>query len=180
MIRAVEFSGCSYELPIANYKSKLIDSIQTNKVTVIVGETGSGKSTQLPQYLCDNLIGLNKGCVVCTQPRRVAAVTIAKRVAAERNCVLGEEVGYSIRFDDCSGSNTKIKFATDGVLLREALTDRTLSRYKVVILDEAHERSLQTDILMGILKELLTIRNDLRYSSHFICIVALNNEVVFL
>lgn len=161
------------QLPIVQYRSKLLETILSRQVTVVVGETGSGKSTQLPQYLCDALykdqdtnkgLGTRKqGCVVCTQPRRVAAVTIAKRVAEERHCLVGHEVGYSIRFDDCSNSSTRIKFVTDGVLLREALTDTSLSRYSVVILDEAHERSLQTDILMGILKTLLQRRADLRY-----------------
>lgn len=101
-------------------------------------------------------------CVVCTQPRRVAAVTIAERVANERNCSLGEEVGYSIRFDDRSGPLTKIKYVTDGVLLREIMTDPTLPKYSVVILDEAHERSLQTDILMGLLRQLQQKKPSLR------------------
>lgn len=158
------------QLPIAQYRSKLVEAILSQPVTVVVGETGSGKSTQLPQFLSealhkksgDGADGRRPGCIVCTQPRRVAAVTIAKRVAAERRCKIGQEVGYSIRFDDCSSVSTRIKFVTDGVLLREALTDSNLSRYSVVILDEAHERSLQTDILMGILKMLLAKRTDLR------------------
>lgn len=153
-------------LPIVHRRTALVDAIRLNPVTVVVGETGSGKSTQLPQYIYDSLVkggqyGLS-GCVVCTQPRRVAAVTIAKRVAAERQCNLGDEVGYSIRFDDNCSSKTKVKFVTDGVLLREGLSDSSLSRYSVVILDEAHERSLQTDILMGLLQQMLVKRNDLR------------------
>lgn len=160
------------QLPIAQYREKLVNHILARPVTVVVGETGSGKSTQLPQYLCDAIMKKKDGaatgsrrsdCIVCTQPRRVAAVTIAKRVASERGCKIGQEVGYSIRFDDCSSAATRIKFVTDGVLLREALTDSNLSRYSIVILDEAHERSLQTDILMGILKMLLSKRSDLRY-----------------
>jgi HrpA-like RNA helicase len=99
---------------------------------------------------------------VCTQPRRVACVTIAKRVSEERRCVLGEEVGYSIRFEDKTSSTTRIKYVTDGVLLRESMTNPELKGYSVIILDEAHERSLQTDILMGILRQLQEKRSDLR------------------
>lgn len=119
-----------------------------------------GKSTQLPQFLAE---AFRTGCVVCTQPRRVAAVTIAERVAAERGCIIGTEVGYSIRFDDKSGPQTRIKYVTDGVLLREIMSDPTLSRYSVIILDEAHERSVQTDILMGLLRRLQEVRRELRY-----------------
>jgi HrpA-like RNA helicase len=120
-----------------------------------------GKSTQLPQFLAETF---RQGCVVCTQPRRVAAVTIAERVALERGCKVGSEVGYSIRFDDKSGPQTRIKYVTDGVLLREIMTDPELSRYSVVILDEAHERSVQTDILMGLLRRLQEKRQSLRYA----------------
>jgi HrpA-like RNA helicase len=122
----------------------------------------TGKSTQIPQILVDHaLINCNKG-VVCTQPRRVAAVTIAQKVASERGVQVGDEVGYSIRFEDKSSVKTIIKYATDGVLLRECMGDPLLSKYSIVILDEAHERSLQTDILMGLLKQIQARRSDLR------------------
>lgn len=149
----------SSNLPIFAQKDELLQRINQNLTTVVVGETGSGKSTQLPQYIADMI---KTGCVVCTQPRRVAAVTIAQRVASERKSELGQEVGYSIRFDDCSNRNTRIKYVTDGVLLREMISDPNLSKYRVVILDEAHERSLQTDILMGLLRNLQDLRSDLR------------------
>lgn len=147
-------------LPIFNYKEELLLSISSNQTTIIIGETGSGKSTQLPQFLSELY---STTCILCTQPRRVAAVTIAERVSKERNCILGNEVGYSIRFDDCSGPLTKIKYVTDGVLLREIMTDPNLEKYNVVILDEAHERSLQTDILMGLLKQLQQRKPSLRF-----------------
>ena len=101
------------DLPIAALRSQLLKSIQQFQTTIVVGETGSGKSTQLVQYLADELQSAGKeGCVVCTQPRRVAAVTIAQRVASERSCTLGAEVGYSIRFEDKTSHKTKIKFVT--------------------------------------------------------------------
>ena len=149
----------SEQLPIFKYKSELVRSVKENQITIVCGETGSGKSTQLPQFLASHF---TEGCVVCTQPRRVAAITIAQRVAKERHVDLGSEVGYSIRFDDKSCSHTKIKYVTDGVLLREIMSDTELSKYSVVILDEAHERSLQTDILVGLLRQLLERKKTLR------------------
>jgi HrpA-like RNA helicase len=146
-------------LPIHQYRDELVQTILSNPSTIVVGETGSGKSTQLPQFL---LQATKKKRIVCTQPRRVAATSVAKRVASERQVTLGNEVGYSIRFEDKSNESTRIKFVTDGVLLRECMGDPTLSRYDFVILDEAHERSLQTDILMGLLKEIQERRPSLR------------------
>eukprot|EP01041_Mallomonas_annulata_P012401 gene12401-26090_t len=157
--KSVKKSDASIDLPILAYKKELLSIISSRSTTIVVGETGSGKSTQLPQYIS---AAYKNGCVVCTQPRRVAAVTIAQRVAEEQHCTVGDEVGYSIRFDDCTSHRTRIKYVTDGVLLREMISDHNLSRYNVVILDEAHERSLQTDILMGLLRRLQEIRSDLR------------------
>ncbi len=126
---------------------------------VVIGDTGSGKTTQISQILLDaGLLGADS-CVAVTQPRRVAAVSVARRVAAERGVTLGQEVGYTVRFDDCSGAATRIKFLTDGCLLREMLTDAHLWRYNVVVLDEAHERSLATDILFALLKSLARTRS---------------------
>ncbi len=151
------------DLPIASYREEIVASVKKYSTTIIVGETGSGKSTQIPQYMAEYILnGNSNNCIVCTQPRRVAAVTIAQKVASERNCKIGQEVGYSIRFEDKCGPHTKIKFVTDGVLLRECMSNKQLSNYSVVILDEAHERSLQTDILMGLLRQMQDVRPDLR------------------
>jgi HrpA-like RNA helicase len=151
----------SADLPIHQYKDMIVKSVQAHQTTILVGETGTGKSTQLPQFLAE-YFGKEGKCVVCTQPRRVAAVTIAQKVASEQGCHVGEKVGYSIRFEDKCSNKTQIKFVTDGVLLRECMGDPKLSKYSVVILDEAHERSLQTDILMGLLRNMQEHREDLR------------------
>jgi ATP-dependent RNA helicase DHX8/PRP22 len=148
-------------LPIFRLKTELIKAVHGNQVLVVIGETGSGKTTQVTQYLAEAGY-TTKGEIACTQPRRVAAESVAKRVAEEFGCRLGEEVGYSIRFDDRTGPETVIKYMTDGMLLREILVDRDLSSYSVVMLDEAHERTIYTDILFGLLKQLITRRNDLR------------------
>lgn len=153
------FAVQTSRLPIYAHREGLIDNIKKFQTTIVIGETGSGKSTQLPQYLANAFPG---DCIVCTQPRRVAAITVAQRVANEQGCKLGEKVGYSIRFDDKTSARTVIKYATDGVLLRECMSDPSLSKYKVVVLDEAHERSIQTDILMGLLRQLQDKRPDLR------------------
>ena len=147
-------------LPIYAFREQLVRAVTSRQsnVFILVGETGSGKSTQLPQYILDaGLARRWNGAVAVTQPRRVAALTVARRVAEERGVELGKEVGYSIRFDDSTTPRhephgTQIKFLTDGVLLRETMTDKQLSRYSVVIVDEAHERSLHTDILFALLK----------------------------
>ena len=148
-------------LPIYAVRDDLLDVIRENQVTIIVGETGSGKTTQLTQYLYEEGYA-SDGMIGCTQPRRVAASSVAKRVAEEKGVVLGEEVGYAIRFEDCTSSKTAIKYMTDGILLRESITDPTLQKYKVIIMDEAHERSLNTDILFGIMRRVLRKRTDLK------------------
>jgi len=120
---------------------------------VLIGETASGKSTQIPQYIYEEGM-LTHGMVAVTQPRRVAAQTLAKRVAQERKAGnVGELVGYSVRFENCTSNSTKIKYLTDGILLREAITDKFLKQYQVIILDEAHERTINTDVLFGIIKQ---------------------------
>ncbi|ESQ47319.1 hypothetical protein EUTSA_v10028287mg [Eutrema salsugineum] len=148
-------------LPIYKLKKELIQAVQDNQVLVVIGETGSGKTTQVTQYLAEAGY-TTKGKIGCTQPRRVAAMSVAKRVAEEFGCRLGEEVGYAIRFEDCTGPDTVIKYMTDGMLLREILIDENLSQYSVVMLDEAHERTIHTDVLFGLLKKLLKRRTDLR------------------
>ncbi|KAG2439200.1 hypothetical protein HXX76_004563 [Chlamydomonas incerta] len=146
------------ELPIRQFAKDILGAVDTNDVVVVIGETGSGKTTQLSQILYE--AGYAKdGIIAVTQPRRVGAVTVAKRVAEERGVQLGREVGYAVRFEDCTCASTRIKYLTDGTLLRECLEDPQLQRYSVIILDEAHERSLNTDILFGLLKRLVAQRN---------------------
>ncbi|CAH8320272.1 unnamed protein product [Eruca vesicaria subsp. sativa] len=148
-------------LPIYKLKKELIQAVHDNQVLVVIGETGSGKTTQLTQYLAE-AGHTTKGKIGCTQPRRLAATSVAKRVAEEFGCRLGEEVGYAIRFEDCTGPDTVIKYMTDGMLLREILIDENLSHYSVIMLDEAHERTIHTDVLFGLLKKLLKRRPELR------------------
>ncbi|KAF9887469.1 hypothetical protein FE257_010186 [Aspergillus nanangensis] len=149
-------------LPISRHKQSLLYLVETHPVTIVVGQTGSGKTTQLPQYLDQAGWCADGKAIAVTQPRRVAATTVATRVAEEMRCKVGEEVGYSIRFEDLTSASTRIKFLTDGMLLREALVDPLLSRYSVIMVDEAHERSLSTDILLGILKKIMKRRPELR------------------
>ncbi|XP_071686171.1 probable pre-mRNA-splicing factor ATP-dependent RNA helicase DEAH5 [Rutidosis leptorrhynchoides] len=148
-------------LPIYKLKKELVQAVNDNQVLVVIGETGSGKTTQVTQYLAEAGY-TTRGKIGCTQPRRVAAMSVAKRVAEEFGCRLGEEVGYSIRFEDCTCPETVIKYMTDGMLLREILVDENLSQYSVIMLDEAHERTMHTDVLFGLLKGLVKRRPDLR------------------
>ncbi|XP_027088374.1 pre-mRNA-splicing factor ATP-dependent RNA helicase DEAH7 isoform X1 [Coffea arabica] len=148
-------------LPIFSIRDELLQVIRENQVAVVVGETGSGKTTQLTQYLHEDGYTIN-GIVGCTQPRRVAAMSVAKRVSEEMETELGDRVGYAIRFEDVTGPNTVIKYMTDGVLLRETLKDSDLDKYRVVVMDEAHERSLSTDVLFGILKKVVARRRDFK------------------
>lgn len=159
------------QLPIARYKTEVLYLLEKYKTIVLIGETGSGKSTQLPQYLHESGWTNENLSIVCTQPRRMAAVTVAKRVAEEVGCMIGDTVGYGVRFDYQCSTRTRIKYYTDGVLLRETLTDPLLSKYSVIIVDEAHQRSLHSDILMGLLKKIQKRRPTLRV---IICSATLN------
>ncbi|KAJ1964197.1 ATP-dependent RNA helicase [Dipsacomyces acuminosporus] len=142
-------------LPIYTAREAIIREVRKNSTVVIVGETGSGKTTQIPQYLLESGFSrYGQTAIAITQPRRVAATSIAKRISEEVGTPLGGRVGYTIRFEDCSSDKTQLKFCTDGLLLREILSDPLLRRYSVVILDEAHERTLRTDILLGMLKDI--------------------------
>uniref|UniRef100_A0A158PAN8 Helicase ATP-binding domain-containing protein n=1 Tax=Angiostrongylus cantonensis TaxID=6313 RepID=A0A158PAN8_ANGCA len=171
-------------LPVFACRQKMMNVIRENNVVIIVGETGSGKTTQLSQYLLEDGFGTT-GIIGCTQPRRVAAMSVAKRVADEmgvqvhysslfdehpnleisdgaQSVQLGQEVGYAIRFEDCTSEKTVIKYMTDGILLRECLGDGDLDQYSAIIMDEAHERSLNTDVLFGLLRDVVARRFDLR------------------
>lgn len=166
------------DLPITERRHELLDVIRDHQVVVVAGETGSGKSTQLPK-LCLELGRGQKGLIGHTQPRRIAARSIAERVAEELGSQLGDLVGYTVRFTDQVGDATRVKIMTDGILLNETHRDRLLSKYDTIIIDEAHERSLNIDFLLGYLKTVLPKRPDLkliitsatidtdRFSAHF-------------
>ncbi len=148
-------------LPIAREAERIVALIREHPVVVIAGETGSGKTTQLPK-LCQAAGRGAAGMIGCTQPRRIAARAVARRVAEELGSQVGEAVGFQVRFNDQVGENTRIKFMTDGILLAEIASDRWLSAYDTIIVDEAHERSLNIDFLLGYLKQLLRKRRDLK------------------
>jgi ATP-dependent RNA helicase DHX8/PRP22 len=148
-------------LPVFAFRNQLIQAVRDNQILVVVGETGSGKTTQLTQYLAEAGF-TNNGMIGCTQPRRVAAISVAKRVSEEVGCELGQEVGYTIRFEDKTSPSTKIKYMTDGMLQREILMDPNLERYSVIMLDEAHERTIATDILFALLKKTCKRRPDMK------------------
>uniref|UniRef100_A0A8C5PRT4 ATP-dependent RNA helicase DHX33 n=1 Tax=Leptobrachium leishanense TaxID=445787 RepID=A0A8C5PRT4_9ANUR len=147
-------------LPIYHVRAQLIAQLRQLDCAVIIGETGSGKTTQIPQYLYEASIG-RQGVIGVTQPRRVAAISLATRISEEKKAELGKLVGYTVRFEDITSEETKIKFLTDGMLLREAIGDPLLRRYSVVILDEAHERTVHTDVLFGIVKAAQKKRREL-------------------
>lgn len=160
--RAQSIEETRKSLPIYEYRTQILEAVAEHQVLVIVAETGSGKTTQLPQYLyeagyCEN--GLKVGC---TQPRRVAAMSVAARVAEEVGTRVGDKVGYSIRFEDCTSDKTVLKYMTDGMLLREFLTEPDLGGYSALIIDEAHERTLSTDVLFGLVKDVARWRPELK------------------
>lgn len=149
-------------LPIFEYKEKILELLKTNQLIIIEGETGSGKTTQIPQYLYESGYCNNKKKICITQPRRVAAMSVATRVAFEMNVKCGHEVGYAIRFEENVTLTTKIIYMTDGIFLRYLLSDNQMSDFSVIIIDEAHERSIYTDVIFGIIKQLIKKRKDLR------------------
>lgn len=167
----MSFSGVwnyATDLPVVGKRRELINAILNHQVVVVVSETGSGKTTQLPKMVAEALESryqkpdAKRRLIGCTQPRRIAAVSVAKRVADELAVPLGGFVGYQVRFDDTTSDATRIKFMTDGILLAETQGDRNLNRYDALILDEAHERSLNIDFLLGYLKKLLEIRTEMK------------------
>ncbi|MBT2214193.1 ATP-dependent RNA helicase HrpA [Actinomadura sp. NEAU-AAG7] len=166
------------ELPVARKKDDILAAVRDHQVVIVAGETGSGKTTQIPK-ICLELGRGVLGSIGHTQPRRLAARTVADRIAEELGTGLGDAVGYKVRFTDRSGDDTLVKLMTDGILLAEIQTDRLLRRYDTLIIDEAHERSLNIDFLLGYVKEILPRRPDLkviitsatidpeRFSAHF-------------
>ncbi|MBT7086618.1 MAG: ATP-dependent RNA helicase HrpA [Desulfobacterales bacterium] len=149
------------ELPIVGKKDEIIETIKRNRVVIISGETGSGKTTQIPKFCLEAGRGID-GKIGCTQPRRIAAITVTGRIADELGEETGRSVGYKIRFSERSSDNSFIKIMTDGILLAETQKDPYLNEYDTIIVDEAHERSLNIDFIIGILKNLLKKRNNLK------------------
>ncbi|GFS16134.1 DEAH (Asp-Glu-Ala-His) box polypeptide 35 [Elysia marginata] len=151
------------KLPVFQYRNHILYLAEKYQTVVIIGETGCGKSTQIPQYLLESGWAAQGHVIGVTQPRRVAAVTVATRVAEERGSILGDEVGYLIRFDNsCDEDKTRVKFLTDGMMIREIMKDPLLRKYSIILLDEAHERALNTDIILGLLRKIQKKRKDLK------------------
>ena len=148
-------------LPIADKHAEITQTIRDHQVTILCGETGSGKTTQLPKICLDAGLGI-RGKIAHTQPRRLAARAVASRIAEELGCELGDKVGYKVRFTDQSSRDSYIKLMTDGILLAECNSDPWLNEYDTIIIDEAHERSLNIDFLLGYLKRLIRKRKDLK------------------
>jgi ATP-dependent RNA helicase DHX8/PRP22 len=148
-------------LPVYKFRKQLLQAVSEHQILIVVGDTGSGKTTQMTQYLAEAGYA-NELMIGCTQPRRVAAMSVAKRVAEEVGCKLGNEVGYTIRFEDNTSPDTRIKYMTDGILQREILLDPMLNKYSCIMLDEAHERTIATDVLFGLLKKTLKRRPDMK------------------
>src|SRR5690242_6932393 len=149
------------ELPVSVRRDDLLAAIRDNQVVVVAGETGSGKTTQLPK-MCLELGRGVRGAIAHTQPRRIAARTVAERIADELGVPLGDAVGFAVRFSDRSSEDTLVRVMTDGLLLAEVRRDPCLRRYDTIIVDEAHERSLNIDFLLGVIKRILPRRPDLK------------------
>lgn len=145
-------------LPVAKYRQDIVDAVGREKVVLIAGDTGCGKSTQVPQYL----YRAGYQSIACTQPRRIACISLSKRVAHEMLCEFSTEVGYQIRFERSKSKDTKIVFITEGLLLRQLSTEAALSQYDVIVLDEVHERHLHGDFLLGVTKCLIQSRPELK------------------
>lgn len=154
--KASELLRVRQTFPVYQNREEIMKYIRENQVSILIGETGSGKSTQIPQFVLEDLYRAHsRGAVAVTQPRRVAAINLATRVAQEYGCNVGEQVGYSVRFDNTTGSKTRLKYVTDGMLLRELMMHRDLKEYSVIVIDEAHERTVLTDLILGFLKALI-------------------------
>lgn len=153
--------GNRKDLPIFAKMEEILAAVRKNQVTIVIGETGSGKSTQLPGFLYANGIA-RTGAIAITEPRRIAAVSLARFVARELDVTLGAEVGYKVRFDNKTSAKTEIKFLTDGMLLREAVENPDLANYSVIMVDEAHERNTNIDLILGLLKRLIKKRPEFK------------------
>jgi len=161
--RVASIDAVRKSLPVYAYREQLLRTIRQNSVVIVTGETGSGKTTQIPQYLYESGFAKQGKIIGCTQPRRVATMSVAKRVSTEMGKKLGEEVGFQVRFEDCTDpTKTKIKYMTDGMLLRQLLSEPNLESYSVLMIDEAHERNLATDILLGLLRDISRWGTDLK------------------
>ena len=158
LIRLQKLRKDQQNLPIYQYKQAIIDAMAQYQVIVVAGDTGCGKSTQVPQYLLE--AGFSK--VACTQPRRIACISLAKRVAYETLNEYGSQVAYQVRFEKSKTAATRILFLTEGLLLRQMSSDPFLSQYSVIVIDEVHERHIHTDFLLGVLKCLVNQREDLK------------------
>ncbi|KAE8554601.1 hypothetical protein EYB25_003142 [Talaromyces marneffei] len=160
--KAASIEETRKSLPVYQFRDEIIQAVHDHQVLIIVGETGSGKTTQLPQFLYEAGYTKNGMKIGCTQPRRVAAMSVAARVAEEMGVKLGNEVGYAIRFEDKTSDKTVLKYMTDGMLLRELLTEPDLGAYSALMIDEAHERTVMTDLALGLLKDITKARPDLK------------------
>ncbi|CAI4215280.1 unnamed protein product [Parascedosporium putredinis] len=160
--KAMSIQETRKSLPIYHYRDDFLAAMEQHQILVIVGETGSGKTTQLPQYLHEAGYTKDGMKVGCTQPRRVAAMSVAARVAEEVGVKVGYEVGYSVRFEDCTSDKTVLKYMTDGMLLREFMTEPDLAGYSALMIDEAHERTVHSDILLALVKDLARERPELK------------------
>lgn len=159
--QVIPVAALEANLPISQQAEKIISSIKNHQVTIIAGETGSGKTTQIPKICLQAGLGI-RGQIACTQPRRIAAKSVAQRVADEINQPLGQAVGYQVRFDEKFSIDGYVRFMTDGILLQQTLRDKWLNEYDTIIIDEAHERSLNIDFLLGFIKKLIQKRKDLK------------------
>ncbi|RAO71208.1 uncharacterized protein BHQ10_007220 [Talaromyces amestolkiae] len=160
--KAASIEETRKSLPVYQFRDEIIQAIHDHQVLIIVGETGSGKTTQIPQFVHEAGYTKNGMKIGCTQPRRVAAMSVAARVAEEMGVKLGNEVGYAIRFEDKTSDKTILKYMTDGMLLRELLTEPDLGGYSCLIIDEAHERGVSTDLAIALLKDIAKARPDLK------------------